>query len=216
MDTYQDQPFTKAFLDDHRPFTVLRFMDWNATNNNPQGMWSERRPKDWCSQTTAPTNPDNRGGVAYEWMIELCNTLQRDMWICVPHLADQNYQRNLAKLIRDNLDKNLKCYVEWSNEVWNWNFKQTGYAKNQGMNVKNFSGKAGEAVNMYYTYASVNLFRIFEEEFAGDRRYPSCDRGAGQPRGQSGRDRSRCLCYGALPEGQGIVAHCLGAAQRPS
>lgn len=169
MDTYQDQPFTKEFLDDHRPFTVLRFMDWNSTNNSPQGSWAERRPKDWCSQTIAPTNPDNRGGVAYEWMIELCNTLQRDMWVTLPHLSDATYQRNLAKLIRDNLDKNLTCYVEWSNEVWNWNFKQTGYAKNQGMNVKNFSGKAGEAVNMYYTYASVNLFKIFEEEFSGER-----------------------------------------------
>src|SRR5690606_32616651 len=39
-------PFSDAFLDDIRPFKVLRFMDWVATNNNWATDWSERKQPD--------------------------------------------------------------------------------------------------------------------------------------------------------------------------
>ena len=29
--------------------------------------------------------------VAYEWMIDLCNRTGKDMWITVPHVADDDY-----------------------------------------------------------------------------------------------------------------------------
>ncbi len=57
--------------------------------------------------------------MAYEWMIDLCNRTQRDMWVCVPHFADEHYMYQLACLIRDSLDPSLRCYAEWSNETWN-------------------------------------------------------------------------------------------------
>jgi hypothetical protein len=38
----------------------------------------------------------------------------------------------MAELFRDNLDPNLKLYVEYSNEVWNWIFAQTHYCNDNG------------------------------------------------------------------------------------
>ncbi|MBD3240665.1 MAG: hypothetical protein GF331_08790 [Chitinivibrionales bacterium] len=169
LDIYETQPFTERFLRDVRPFAILRFMDWNNTNGNTQSTWSQRRPKDYATQTMMPDPPNNLNGVAYEWMIELCNTVERDMWVTVPHKADANYQRQLARLIRDNLDPSLKCYVEWSNETWNWNFPQTSYAEQQGYNTLKLDDKVGAAVNKYHTYAAVRLFKIFEEEFSAQR-----------------------------------------------
>ena len=74
--------------------------------------------------------------MAYEWMIDLCNRTQRDMWVCVPHFADEEYMYQLASLIREQLDPALKCYVEWSNETWNGMFKQAHYCNEQAKKLE--------------------------------------------------------------------------------
>ena len=51
-------------------------------------------------------------------MIELANEAQKDMWINIPALATPNYVQNLAQLIDNDLDPNLKVYVEYSDETW--------------------------------------------------------------------------------------------------
>lgn len=35
-------------------------------------------------------------------------------------MADDDYVTNLAVLIKQNLNPNLNAYIEYSNEVWNW------------------------------------------------------------------------------------------------
>jgi len=109
--------FNPAFLKALSPFSgVIRFMDWGATNDNPTSTWNQR-PKVTDATWT-------KVGVPYEIMIELGNTLHRDIWINVPHMADDEYVTNLATLVKQNLDPNLNVFVEYSNEVWNWEFAQ--------------------------------------------------------------------------------------------
>ncbi len=115
--TTDGQLFSPALLAHQRRFRVARFMDWTQTNNNPVATWDQRtRVEDatWRWRT----------GVPYEVCIDLCNELDQDMWINVPHLADDEFVRNLARLIRDRLEPQLNVYVEYSNEVWNWQFSQ--------------------------------------------------------------------------------------------
>lgn len=38
----------------------------------------------------------------------------------------------LALLLRDTLDPGLKVYLEYSNEIWNWQFEQTHYTSRHG------------------------------------------------------------------------------------
>jgi hypothetical protein len=96
------------------------------------------------------------------------------MWITVPHKASDDFVRQLARLIRDNLNSSRKVYVEYSNEVWNWGFDQTNYADAQGTSL----GLVGEYpfkgntiyINAwwgFYVYRSCQVARIFEQEFAG-------------------------------------------------
>ncbi len=35
-------------------------------------------------------------------------------------MTDDTYVANLAALVKQNLNENLNVYVEYSNEVWNW------------------------------------------------------------------------------------------------
>src|SRR5205085_12700003 len=45
-------------------------------------------------------------------------------WLCIPALADDDFVVQLGKLVRDKLNTQLHCYIKYSNEVWNGQFKQ--------------------------------------------------------------------------------------------
>ncbi|ATF19428.1 hypothetical protein [Phaeobacter gallaeciensis] len=106
-----------------RGFAALRFMDWMATNDSTQVGWEDRpRVQDysWTAQ-----------GAPAEVLVALANHLQADPWFTLPHMADDIYIRNYARLVRDQLDPELTAYVEYSNEVWNWQFEQAVWADDQ-------------------------------------------------------------------------------------
>ncbi len=116
--------------------TVLRFMDWDETNGNLTSNWSDRALTTDATQTQymtatvnygyGPTVVTDQKGIAWEYMIDLANTLHTDMWINIPSLATNDYITQLAALIKSSLNPDLNVYVEYSNEVWNGQFIQTG------------------------------------------------------------------------------------------
>lgn len=121
--TYATSPWTPSFLDKVAPFGTLRFMDWGYTNGSTLIEWSDRPlPTDYTY--TQKGNP-------YEWWIDLCNETGADAWVCVPHLASDDYITQLALLFRDQLDPELNVYVEYSNELWNWIFPQAHYGNEE-------------------------------------------------------------------------------------
>lgn len=133
-------PFREDFLAYCRQWHALRFMDWQATNNSLEREWSGRKPADFYTMVGASGDALGRrgrpasefrqlfsGGVALEWIIELANLAEVDPWICVPHRATPEYVTGMAKLFRERLDPRRKVYVEYSNEVWNWQFQQAGW-----------------------------------------------------------------------------------------
>jgi hypothetical protein len=147
-------PWLPQLLTDLAPYHVLRFMDWNQTNdsNNPQAVWSTR------TQKTAPqTEP-----VAFEWQIDLCNRTKKDYWLNVPHEASAAYWTELAQLVYAQLDPSLRVYLEWSNEVWNGSFPQYAYAQAQGQSL-GLAGSDPEA--SYYVYQAVRMYEAFEAVF---------------------------------------------------
>ncbi|QDT08781.1 LamG-like jellyroll fold domain-containing protein [Planctomycetes bacterium K23_9] len=118
-------PFHPAFLESLEPFSVLRFMDWTDANRSSLVDWSERRDIDDARQ-----RGDDKG-VAYEYIIELANSLQKDVWLNMPHQANDEFVSQYATLIRDNLDPSLTVYVEYSNEVWNGTFDAFNWLTDQ-------------------------------------------------------------------------------------
>jgi hypothetical protein len=106
------ETFYRTYLNDLKPFSTLRFMDWQVTNGSTLTNWSDRRKSTAFSYA-------GRGRMEEEVACELANTLGKDAWFCIPALASDDYVRRLARLIDEHLDPELTIYVEFSNEVWN-------------------------------------------------------------------------------------------------
>jgi hypothetical protein len=155
--TYQTQPFHPLFLQRLQPFRCLRFMDWGANNGSPLSSWTNRTTPSYYTQA-------NPNGVAMEYMVQLCNTLRKDAWICIPYQADDNYVQQAAQLLRDNLSPFLLIYIEYSNETWNGQFAQTGYVQTQGVNL-NLDPNVYTAGQKYEAMRSAQIWNIFAQVF---------------------------------------------------
>ncbi|MEM7263107.1 MAG: hypothetical protein AAF488_14045, partial [Planctomycetota bacterium] len=156
------QRFHPLFLERLQPYGVLRFMDWQRTNNSPLIDWSER---------TTPESSTQAGvkGVAIEHVIALANATGSDPWICIPHLANDGFVTELATLLAADLDPELQVYVEYSNECWNDFFSQAAYCQAQGTAL-GLSLDPNEARVRFYSQRSVEVFSIFESVFGGTDR----------------------------------------------
>ena len=164
-DTYPT--FTDSYLEGLEPFHVLRFMDWTQTNASVEQNWSDRVSPTYYTQAG-----DN--GVAYEYAIEMCNELEADAWVCVPHMASDEYIREMAELWRDNLDSNLKVYLEYSNEVWNWGFTQTHWVdQNAPGSIDSYISSDLATLDWYPekdAYMMARVFRIWSSVFGSNAR----------------------------------------------
>jgi hypothetical protein len=154
--------FSPAFLKRWAPFKVLRFMDWQSTNNSPLVEWADRPTPDSHSQATPK-------GVCLEHMIELANVQGADPWFCMPHLASDDFVRQFAAMVKKQLKPSLKVYLEYSNECWNGIFKQARYCQEQGTKL-GLSQNKFEARLRYQSQRAVEVFKIWEREFGGTKR----------------------------------------------
>ena len=134
-------------------FRVLRFMDWMETNNSKLSSW-DARPK--------PNDARYSDGVPVEMMVALVNELETDAWFNMPHLADDDFVRRFATYVRDNMDPELTVYVEFSNEVWNWQFEQARWADVQSRARWGQKDKWMQ----YYGLRAAEIARIWLDVFA--------------------------------------------------
>ncbi len=198
-------PFRDDFLKYVKQWHAIRYMDWTATNNSLEEEWADRKPVDFYTMIGhggdaigrwgAPANEYRRmysGGVALEIIIQLANMTKTDVWISVPHLATEEYITEMAKMFKEKLDPSRKIYVEYSNEVWNWQFFQALYMLNSKLAAEGLDpalawkdgvvptefpyhdgtvakdGGAGHPERM--GVLARRVFKIFEDVFSGDDR----------------------------------------------
>ena len=142
------------FLERLRPFSVLRFYPWMKVYST-SGRWSQR-------STLATARQGNPEGVALEYMVELCNELRADPWFCIPHVADDDYVRRFATLVRDSLHHGAKVYVEFSNETWNTDFVAGKFYREQAR-------KRGLAAMELVAERAAQVFDIWYEVFGAQK-----------------------------------------------
>jgi len=135
---------------------TLRFMDWMATNNSDQIVWSDRpRLTDY---TWTPR------GAPLEVMLQLANLTGAEPWFTLPHRADDDYMRRFAEMVRDGLRPDLRAWVELSNEVWNWSFTQADWAEQSAR--ARWNGREWGWVQ-FYALRATEMVRIWADVFAG-------------------------------------------------
>lgn len=167
----------------------IRFMDWGVTNASPVQEWADRRlPSQYAQNGVLNTRSPGGGhagnrptGVAYEHMVALANTADKDMWICIPHLATEDFVRKLARLIRHGsdgvepyaapqaspifapLEPGRRVFIEYSNEIWSngSSFAQGDWAQQQAT-------APGISKARFNARRFCDVWRLFEEEFAGE------------------------------------------------
>lgn len=129
----------------------LRFMDWMGTNNSPV-----------VSVADYPVLSSQRWDrVPFEAMVALCNLKSADMWICIPHQANDDFVQQKLEYIRDNLNPTLKVRVELSNEIWNTGtFNHPTYFKNLAQSV--WGVPDGFSNNLWLAYAGKRFAQIMQ------------------------------------------------------
>ncbi len=116
--------FNPDWLDRIRGVKMIRFMDWMRTNNAALARAADRpKPADYSW---------GRNGVPMEIMVALANELHADPWFTIPHLAEDDLVRDMARVAAEGLEPDRVAWVEFSNEVWNWQFAQAHWAEEQG------------------------------------------------------------------------------------
>ena len=169
MDSYETEPYHPDFVDFLEPFQCIRFMDWMRTNGSTIAEWEHRTPADYYSQTVPFAGNVPYRGVAYEYLFDLCNTLGKDAWVNIPHMAGDGYIEQFATFMRDHLDAGLKIYLEYSNEVWNTApaFPQSAWVTQQGQAMGYPEPDANQRA-LFTAKRSADVFRIFEEVFGSE------------------------------------------------
>ena len=159
--------FHPTFLDRiaDRDWAYIRIGNMiNTVHDNPQIDWVDRRKPTHCFQegvinmrAAAPEDYliwtdsggeerypkfNNRTGMSFEYMVELCNSTGKDLWLSTPHRVTDDFLHKLAQLIQYGsdginpytgsggsnptpslplypaLDPSIQIYLEFSNEVW--------------------------------------------------------------------------------------------------
>ena len=161
--TYQTNPFNPKFLASLQPFSTIRFLGMmvpdfgSATTSDGQSgplTWAESTPPTYFTQAV-------QSGISVEYMVDLCNILHENMWVTMPVNADSEYVTNFAQYVEENLNPNLKVYVEYGNELWNWAYSYS----------YNYVQAYANANNESHAYATADLtaacWSLWEQVYAG-------------------------------------------------
>jgi hypothetical protein len=156
------QPFLDAL--DYASFSTLRFMDWTRSNEHradypARTEWADRASMTDATWTGALTGREP--GAPWEMVIALANETGKDIWINIPVSASDDYIRQLALMLLDDLDSGIVLYVEYSNEVWNGLFPQSNW--NQA-----YADEHSLTYITAYAKRTAEISQIFGEVFGTD------------------------------------------------
>ncbi|MEQ9404746.1 MAG: T9SS type A sorting domain-containing protein [Cyclobacteriaceae bacterium] len=170
VDNYSSEKFRSDFIELVQSFDVLRFMKPLRVENNTVVDWSDRTTSYSFSYYLDVEN-QVLPGMPYSEIIELSNLTGTDPWICVPHMASDEYVDSLALLFHDNLEEERRVYVEYSNEAWNPAYPEKWqYMLDQGV-LLNLATSTNEelaeleAIHRFYTKRSFEIFQIFNDTY---------------------------------------------------
>jgi hypothetical protein len=174
-------------------FTTIRYL---TANFNPETEWTDRK------LPAAMRAAWGDRAAVWEYEVMMANETGKDLYITLPVLSSPEYIQNLALLIRygsdgvnpytepvadpayPGLNPNLRVYVEWGNEFWNWAFSQGGWAADAGRaavlnntpegQIVNFDGlRPGGDFRRWAALRTVEASKIFRsvwgDEAMGDR-----------------------------------------------
>ena len=189
--------FHPDFLESIKQYKILRFMDWLRTNYSydttrdglgldsadtverfVQGSLTNysnvNTPPNWADRAKVDDFTFNTDkGMPIELMTRVGNQLNADIWLNIPHHADDEYVRSFADLVFQKLEPTQKVYLEYSNEVWNDTFAQGNWVKQQGVS-KWPNANSHQARLNWYGMRSSQICEIWKEAWGNERNRIVC------------------------------------------
>lgn len=156
-----------TFLKDLAGTRTLRFMDWGVTNDNTVAQWTDRARWDnafWGSDKGVPLGA----------MINLANMLNADPWINIPFKADDDYIRQTARLLKNNLNPNLKAVIEYGNEPWNPSFGTFAQSRTEGNKVFDGMGSEWDRSIQWSSMRAAQTCQLVKAEFGANAARAHC------------------------------------------
>ena len=110
--------FSTDFINAISMFKAVRFSQWMVNragnfmhyNANANKEWEDRSPPTYYTQFSQLMVP-------VEYIVELANKLEKDIWLSIPSLSSKNHIKQLARFVKDNLSSKIETiYVEQSSE----------------------------------------------------------------------------------------------------
>lgn len=136
---------------------VLRFMDWMGTNDSAQEHWQDRpRLGDYTYAWR---------GAPLEVMLTLANQVGADPWFNMPHRATDDYVKHFASQVAADLSPDLKAYIEYSNEVWNYQFSQAQYAADMAVTRWGRKAREGDAWMQWAGLRAAQIAQLWADAF---------------------------------------------------
>ena len=177
VDLYnQGEIFNPAFTSKISSFDTLRYMDWAGTNVTSVKNWADR-----TQVSNLSWQDDGNGTVPLEVEVALANETKTNMWLNVPTYATDDYVRQMVTYVHDHLDPSLSVNLEYSNEVWNFGFQQSGYAMQQGNKLWDHDANGDGTIDasdsaehdggnwvIYYGYRAAQVANIANQAFGAD------------------------------------------------
>jgi hypothetical protein len=163
--------FHPLWLERLRGYRTLRFMDWLHTNHSSVVDYA-----DWLGESAWSWEYRNHpGNVPLAVVARLCNTLNAECWVNLPHQATDAAIAATARALREAVAAHLPVILEYSNEVWNGIFTQNGWARAaadalpdgvfDGTGCLSGSGQV-ECENSFTGMRTYQMCAIAEAEFA--------------------------------------------------
>ena len=137
-------------------FTTLRYL---TANFNAEREWGDRKLPGAMKGAWGDQH------AVWENEVMLANETGKDLYITIPINASDDYVRKLALLLKygsdganpyggpvgnpvyPGLNPNLRVYVEWGNEVWNWAFSQAALGGNAARDAVLNHTTDGQVIN---------------------------------------------------------------------
>jgi hypothetical protein len=121
--------------------------------------WGKRKLPSDANQSNMLAINGKVEGWCWEYVIELANILNKDIWINLNVCADDNYITSLAAKLKNELNAGINIYVEYGNEVWDpgWHVQDKW--------VNDQSTSLGIAFNDNYAWNVVRVSNLFRKVY---------------------------------------------------
>jgi len=166
------QMWRPEFLASLEDIEIFRAMDFTVTNHSQITDWADRVVEGASNcmirvERAAYPGVYTFKGMALEWVADLCNKTNMDLWYNLPHMATNDYVTQAATLIKANLNSNLRCFFEYTNEAWNSQFEQQAYRETTLIPYYGLTA-TGNAWNQAYATRACEMFSLIDDVYGAD------------------------------------------------